>query len=368
MLIDGDTITGDYPVLFKLPNGDQKTVRLKTGSRMIPDVRLGKVRLPSMSTYYYIVHHSSVKSIVGSKYGSTICKFDGRSDWTRIQRSQVTGSLDENPGDDCMECSGSDEDVDTKDPEKSEPENGQHAGHSRAIDSALNNPAFSTKTKFSQEKYLRKKHQKYSKEITMLKPSLKDFCDGGMVPVRADMLGSIIRFAGVRAGSVVGIVDDGVGIVTTALLQRECLVDRYVLGKATGTERAQCIFNLDKSPLFQNLTRLDDPAARYYDSLVIINSGQAEASIRDTFDALQPRLKLAGTLVIYSAYIEPLLNLVYELREEPKENQEFRYLNVQLTEQMLREHEIVKERTHPIMKQSVGLFKGFILSAIKVCT
>jgi len=48
MLIEGDTITGDYPVLFKLPNGDQKTVRLKTGTRLVPDVRLGKVRLPSM--------------------------------------------------------------------------------------------------------------------------------------------------------------------------------------------------------------------------------------------------------------------------------------------------------------------------------
>ena len=48
MFIDDDVISGDFPVLFKLPNGDQKTVRLKTGSRVIPDVRLGRVRLPSM--------------------------------------------------------------------------------------------------------------------------------------------------------------------------------------------------------------------------------------------------------------------------------------------------------------------------------
>ena len=265
-----------------------------------------------------------------------------------------------------MVDSGSDEDVESADQEKAESDPGKHSGHSRAIDSALNNPAFSQKTKFSQEKYLRKKHQKYSKEITMLKPSLKDFCDGGMVPVRADMLGSILRFAGVRCGSVVGIVDDGVGIVTTALLQRECLIDRFVLGKATGTERAQCVFNLDKSPLFQNLTSLEDSAARYYDSVIIVNSGLAEDSIQEAFEGLQKRLKVAGTLVIYSAYIEPLLSLVYELRREPTEDQEFRYLNVQLNEQMLREHEIVKERTHPIMKQSIGLFKGFILSAIKV--
>ena len=252
------------------------------------------------------------------------------------------------------------------DSEETELESQKHTGHSRAIDSALNNPAFSSKTKFSQEKYLRKKHQKYSKEITMLKPCLKDFCDGGMVPVRADMLGSIMRFTGAKAGSVVGIVDDGIGIVTTALLQRECLLDRFVLGKATGTERAQCVFNLDKSSLTRALTSLNDPTARVYDSIVIVNSGEAEASIDDVFRALEKRLKVAGTVVIYSAYIEPLLKLVYELRQEPKEGDVHRYLNVQLTEQMLREHEILKERTHPIMKQSIGLFKGFILSAIKV--
>jgi hypothetical protein len=61
-----------------------------------------------------------------------------------------------------------------------------------------------------------------------------------------------------------------------------------------------------------------------------------------------------------------LLALVYKLRANPEEGQEIRFINVQLTEQMLREHEIVKERTHPIMKQSIALFRGFILSAIKV--
>jgi tRNA A58 N-methylase Trm61 len=97
-----------------------------------------------------------------------------------------------------------------------------------------------------------------------------------------------------------------------------------------------------------------------------VNSGQAEATIEQVFEALNARLKVAGTLVIYSCYIEPLLELIYKLRADPIEGQETRYLNVQLTEQMLREHEIIKERTHPIMKQSIGLFKGFILSAIKV--
>jgi len=310
-----------------------------------------------------------VKAIIGKEYGSTVCQFEGRSEWKRIQRSQLQGALHEESDE---QQNGSTEELMDDDDEieedNSTPESSTtgHVGHSRAVNSALKNAGFLSKTKFSQEKYLRKKHQKYSKEITMLKPSLRDFCEAGMTPVRADMAGSLLRFAGVRQGSVVGLVDDGIGIVTTGLLQRVCEIDRYVLGKATGTERAQCVFNLDNSPLTTVLNDLKDPNARFYDSLVIVNSGQAEASIEEVFDALNPKLKVSGTLVIYSCYIEPLLALVYKLRANPEEGQEIRFINVQLTEQMLREHEIVKERTHPIMKQSIALFRGFILSAIKV--
>ncbi len=48
MLIEEDIISGDYPVLLKLANGDLKIVRLKVGGKMIDGIRLGKIRIPGM--------------------------------------------------------------------------------------------------------------------------------------------------------------------------------------------------------------------------------------------------------------------------------------------------------------------------------
>lgn len=51
MLIEEEVISGDYPVLLKLPNGDLKLVRLKVGGKLIDGVRLGKIRIPGMLPY-----------------------------------------------------------------------------------------------------------------------------------------------------------------------------------------------------------------------------------------------------------------------------------------------------------------------------
>ena len=48
MLIEEDHISGDYPVLIKLPSGDQKLVRLRIGAQTVPEIRIGKIRIPSM--------------------------------------------------------------------------------------------------------------------------------------------------------------------------------------------------------------------------------------------------------------------------------------------------------------------------------
>jgi tRNA (adenine58-N1)-methyltransferase non-catalytic subunit len=265
--------------------------------------------------------------------------------------------------DNCPAGAGSSSEPDEEDQETHE------TGHSRAAASAASNPAFLAKTKFSQEKYLRKKQKKYSKEVKLLKPCLKDFCESGIPPIRADMLGSLLRFSGANFGSTVAVVDDVFGIITAGFLQRGCNVERYVLGRATGQERAQCAFGLERSPnLFVHRSLTSDEAIESkYDSVAIAIATSAETTIQESFEALQGKLKLCGTLVCYSRTIEPLLALLYKLRENPVEGQETRFINVQLTEQMLREHEIVKERTHPIMTQSLGLFQGFLLSAIKVC-
>ena len=243
----------------------------------------------------------------------------------------------------------------------------QHVGHLRAMESALGNDAFLSKTRFSQEKYLRKKYHKYAKEITILKPTVADFCEANATEIREDMLGSLLRFSGVCHGSRVAVVDDVAGILTASLLLRGCYVDRYVYGKSTGQERGLHLFGVEKS---DKMVSIRDPptipVGKSYESIIVASNGSSEFDFDSLFKEFEPHLRVSGNIVFYARNIEPLLKLLYELRTEPDEEDSTKFLNVQLTEQMFREQEIIKERTHPVMQQSINLFKGFILSAIKV--
>jgi hypothetical protein len=306
-----------------------------------------------------------VKEIIGKKYGSTFISSAGSREWTRVQRSELIGSGEqkESPTENVGDLSSSDE----KDDDVPETSSSLHVGHIRALESALNNQAFSSKTRFSQEKYLRKKHQKYAKEITVLKPSLNDFCDANPTEIRGDMLGSLIRFSAVRHGSHVAVVDDVAGVLTASLLLLGCKVDRYVFGRSSGQERGQHMFSVEKSVNLLVMREHDGgQQPRSYDAVVIAHNGTTEFDVRDAFKTLEPSLKLSGSLAIYCRNVEPLLRLFHEIRLQNNETNESRFINVQLTEQMCRELEVVKDRTHPVMQQSIYLFKGFILSGIKV--
>lgn len=242
-----------------------------------------------------------------------------------------------------------------------------HVGHLRALESALSNDAFLGKTKFSQEKYLRKKYRKYAKEITILKPTIADFCEANPAEIRSDMLGSLLRFSGTQSGSIVAAIDDVAGILTAALLQIGCKVERYVFGKNSGQERCQHMFGLDKSEnVLVKRDAADTMPGRVYDSIVIAHNGTPEFDVEKAFQQLVPFLKVSGTIALYARNIEPLLSVLYQLRIDSNSSRDSSFINVQLTEQMCREQEIIQHRTHPVMQQSIFLFKGFILSGIKV--
>jgi hypothetical protein len=127
------------------------------------------------------------------------------------------------------------------------------------------------------------------------------------------------------------------------------------------------MFGLEKSP---NLVVKRDAAetmpGRVYDSIVIAHNGTPEFDVEKAFQQLVPFLKVSGTIALYARNIEPLLNVLYQLRIDSNCIRDSSFINVQLTEQMCREQEIIQHRTHPVMQRSIFLFKGFILSGIKV--
>ncbi len=46
--ISTDTINIAQPIMIKAPKGDIKITRLNQGEKILPDIRLGKVRVPGM--------------------------------------------------------------------------------------------------------------------------------------------------------------------------------------------------------------------------------------------------------------------------------------------------------------------------------
>ncbi len=44
-----DSINISQPIMIKAPKGDIKITRLNQGEKILPDIRLGKVRVPGMN-------------------------------------------------------------------------------------------------------------------------------------------------------------------------------------------------------------------------------------------------------------------------------------------------------------------------------
>ena len=67
MLIEETDISGNHPVLLKLANGDSKVMRLQIGGKMLPEIRIGKVKIPGMVIISSIVLIVNRENASGSK-------------------------------------------------------------------------------------------------------------------------------------------------------------------------------------------------------------------------------------------------------------------------------------------------------------
>ncbi|CAL4066429.1 unnamed protein product [Meganyctiphanes norvegica] len=91
-----------------------------------------------------------------------------------------------------------------------------------------NSKTFKDKTKFSQEKYLKKKQRKYDELVTIHAPSVRLLCDMYYIQdpmqvcnLRIDSLAQLLSYSNVQAGGRYAVFEDGTkGLVTAAMLQR----------------------------------------------------------------------------------------------------------------------------------------------------
>ena len=101
--------------------------------------------------------------------------------------------------------------------------------HGSEIVAALinNSSTFHTKTSFSQDKYIRKKQQKYQLRCRMLRPTASNVCQTyflrdakRIMNLRDDTLAQILSYANIYAGCQVLVMEDCMGIITGALAER----------------------------------------------------------------------------------------------------------------------------------------------------
>lgn len=101
--------------------------------------------------------------------------------------------------------------------------------HGSEIVAALisNSSTFHTKSQFSQDKYIRKKQQKYQLRCRMVRPTASNICQTyflkdakRIMNCREDTLAQILSYANVYAGCQVLVMEECMGILTGALAQR----------------------------------------------------------------------------------------------------------------------------------------------------
>ena len=311
-------------------------------------------------------------AIIGRKFGETVTLSDGH--WHRCASTVITQVED---------------DDEIKSGENSE-ESREADLSSRAASAAYNSASFASKTKFSQEKYLLKKHKKYSKEITLLHASLFSVSCSNENDPSFSTVGLMLRYANATAGSRVMAFDDGSGLVIAGLLERGCRITRVLAGKGTASVKA--VTDLGLKPSAINNIQLeaatmqlgitsrdheDDgttsprakrrksevvPEVAPFDSAIVCCTGTANTdTLNSVVEAAIMSLRdSCGELCLYTHYFEQASHWQRALRSRSG------FINVGMREVLLREHQILPDRTHPLMQSQVQLFQGFLISATKV--
>ena len=259
---------------------------------------------------------------------------------------------------------------------------------------------FMSKTKFSQEKYIKKKQKKYVFQMRVFKPTIARLIEMALMKkpdkimhIRVDTIGEMLTFANIHAGSSTVVLDSSAGLVTSACVQRmggqgnlfsivgtqgkgaPTMMNCEYLGINNWAETSMVNVDLDRDiadlPNNDECTKLSSKNLRRrdYRSLMGLTSAAYEiqqmngvqsvviTSTHDPEEAFFELLPLMGgscTFAVYSRYIEPLVSLSSTLRSK------WIAVNVKLTETWWREHQVLENRTHPFVAMSgTG---GFILS------
>ncbi|XP_047736848.1 tRNA (adenine(58)-N(1))-methyltransferase non-catalytic subunit TRM6 [Hyalella azteca] len=254
-----------------------------------------------------------------------------------------------------------------------------------------NSTTFSSKTKYSQQKYVDKKGKKHAELIVIHKPTIDLIAEAMFFQgprtvsyLRPDSLYQLLSYSNVYPGSRVAVYDSGTqGLVTAALLHRlgaaGRLVHVYAGEKAlkyTYFTSAVTAMNFDDDTFsalsFLHINRLhkvkkpEKTLDTTLEPLVIdprLLRPDAPMDVTDNGTQEQPHGKRKHDQdekadKPCARRKAPLMELYMELK-----NHGGRCMH--LSETWLRELQVLPERTHPLVNMSGG--GGFLLTGTKVC-
>lgn len=273
---------------------------------------------------------------------------------------------------------------------------------------ASNSSTFSSKTKFAQEKYLKKKNMKHVQQVTLLRPTIMELCETYMktsrqktCSLRFDYLSSIFCQADVRTGGSYLVLDCTPGLVVGGIAQRLAghgrvyrvfsggSSDKAVVELDMGEACRSCmrvlpldLLQSDKRWEHQWVRELDaayaaehaDKAERVLgkrrtlqeleanpvDAFIAVVGDDGTALI-DEFLALVPEfLAPGGRVAIYGQYLQPIAAHQGVMRAAGN------YVDVRMIQLFTREYQVLPQRTHPHMQQDANHCEGYLLTASKV--
>lgn len=284
-------------------------------------------------------------------------------------------------------------------------------GGAEIVDKLIENSAsFSGKTEYSQQKYIKKKKEKYLAQYAILKPSIRNLCQyytqghnkKKILNMRMDTIAQILTYSNVAAFRNVMVLESCKGLLLAAVAERVGGFGKIVNFSPNGSHNAhtdtlnymnfpsEFTDQLYNFPL-EKAHRTEDYVTELAHKVEISTDnehyrkrkeGQLEKAkiVNDLFKNQQMDCLVIATkfrplpilekvidylgsnryFVIYSATQEPLIECHSFLKVSQKAT------HMELSDSWLREYQILPERTHPtVMMDCHG---GFLLTGITVNT
>lgn len=402
-------------LILRDSEGTQKVFSLGQSTK---DLRMG--RYPAIP----------VEAVLGMPYGVTLRRSEG-GQWIRQPRCpQESGAAALPSGEGAADAEevyesnrhlAQDNSAQALSPAEVSELKGRCSGEEVVEALASNSATFATKTKFAQEKYLKKKQQKHVQQVTLLRPSVMELCETYMKQsrnkicgLRFDYLSSILCQADVRPGGRYLVLDSACSLIVGAMAQQmaglgevhrvyrggypEKSLQELDLGPwratvwplpvevlqssdpwshewlrqpadgigadgdavvaASEEERARIASRQERARTRrQHMTDLE---ARPVDALIVVAGDEDADLVVEVLELGLPRLASGGRLVVYGQHLQPLAARQGALRASGD------FVDVRLHQLFTREYQVLPMRTHPIMTADAMLCEGFILSATKI--